>query len=132
MEKIVFAIMELEQVTNEICSIALHEIQRQAKILLAENKACVDIVLEKCKEYEKTADNLSQNESSTSAIDKYFHDVPYFPENNFKGSKGSIHPVCSRISSRSSNASSNERQINATEAKFLFSEAKILFIAVHI
>ena len=39
MEKINFAITKLERVTNEICSIAPHDIQRKANILLAENKA---------------------------------------------------------------------------------------------
>ena len=64
-----------------------------------------------------TVDNLSQSGSSTSAIDEFFDDVPYFRENDSKGSKGLSHSVCSRISSRSSNASSSERQYNATEAK---------------
>ena len=116
-EKIDFAIMKLERVTNEICSIAPDDIQRQANTLLAENKARADIVLAKCKEYVNTVDNLSQSGSSTSAIDEFFDDVPYFRENDSKGSKGSSHSVCSRISSRSSNASSSECQYNTTEAK---------------
>ena len=111
-EKIDFVIMKLERVTNEICSIAPDDIQRQANTLLAENKARADIVLAKCKEYVNTVDNLS-----LSAIDEFFDDVPYFRENDSKGSKSSSHSVCSRISSRSSNASSSERQHNATEAK---------------
>ena len=104
--------MKLECVTNKICSIAPHDIQEN--ILLPENKARADIVLEKCKEYVNTADNLSQSGSSTSAIDEFFDDVPYFREND---SKGANHSVYSRISSRSSNAGSSERQYNATEAK---------------
>ena len=38
MEKTDFAIMKLECVINEICFTAPHDIQRQASILLAENK----------------------------------------------------------------------------------------------
>ena len=71
------------------------------------------IVLAKCKEYVNTADNLSQSRSSTSAIDD---DDPYFQENDSKGSNGSNHSVCSRISGRSSNAC-GEGQNNATESK---------------
>ena len=104
--------MKLECVTNEICSIAPHDIQ--ANILLSENKARVDIVLAKCKEYVNTADDLSRSGSSTSAIDEFFDDVPYFQESD---SKGANHSVYSRISSRFSNAGSSERQYNATEAK---------------
>ena len=116
-EKTDFAIMKLEWVNNEICSIVPDNIHRQANILLAENKACVDIVLAKCKGYVNTADNLSLSGSRTSVIDKVFDDVPYFQENDSKGSKDSNHSACSRISSRSSNTSSSERQYNATEAK---------------
>ena len=36
--------MKLERVTNEICSLVPDDIQRQANIILAENKAPVDIV----------------------------------------------------------------------------------------
>ena len=110
-------IRKLEWVTNEICSIALDDIQRQANILLAENKAHVDIVLAKCKEYINKADNLSQSRSSTSAVDEFVEDHSYFRENDSKGSKDSNHFVSSRISSRSSNAGSGERQYNTTEAK---------------
>ena len=78
MEKIDFAIMKFERVANETCSIAPHDIQRQANILLAENKARADIVLAKCKEHMNTADNLSQSGSSTSAIDEFFDDFSYF------------------------------------------------------
>ena len=40
MVKIDFAIMKLERMTNEICSIAFHyDIQKQENILLAESKA---------------------------------------------------------------------------------------------
>ena len=39
MVKIDFAIMKLERVTNEICSIAPDDIQKQENILLAESKA---------------------------------------------------------------------------------------------
>ena len=72
-------------VTNEICFIAPDDIQRQANILLAEKKSRADIVLAKGKEYANTADNLSQSRSSTSAIEEFFDDVPYFQENDFKG-----------------------------------------------
>ena len=61
-----------------------------------------------------TADDLSQSRSSKSAIDD---DDPYFLENDSRGLKGLNHFVCSRISSRCSNASSSERQYNANEAK---------------
>ena len=64
-----------------------------------------------------TFDNVSQSGSSTSAIDEFFDDVPYFWENGSKGSNGSNHSVCSRIWSRSSNNSSSERQYNVSEAK---------------
>ena len=77
----------------------------------------MDIVLAKCKGYVNTVDNLSQSGSSTSAIDKFFDDVPYFWEKDSKGSQDSNHSTCSRISSRSSNPSSSERQYSATEAK---------------
>ena len=77
----------------------------------------MDIVLAKCKGYVNTVDNLSQSGSSTSAIDKFFDDVPYFGEKDSKGSQDSNHSTCSRISSRSSNPSSSERQYSATEAK---------------
>ena len=116
-EKIDFVIMKLERVTNEICSIAPDNIQRQANILFAENKTRGGIVLAKCKEYVNTVDNLSQSGSSTSAIDEFFDVVPYFRENDSKGSNDSNHSVYSKISSRSSNASSSERQYNTTEAK---------------
>ena len=110
-------ISKLEWVTNEICSITLDDIQRQANILLAENKAHADIVLTKCKEYINKADNLSQRRSSTSAIDEFVEDDSYFRENDSKGSKDSNHSVSSRISSRSSSAGSSERQYDTTEAK---------------
>ena len=63
MKKIAFAIKELEHVTNEICAIAPYTIQRQANILLAENEACVNIVLAKCNEYANMADNLSEGQA---------------------------------------------------------------------
>ena len=102
-EKIDLAIMKLERVIKEICSIASED------IILAENKAHEDIVLGKCKEYVNTVDDLSQSRSSTSAIDEFFDDVPYFWENDSKGANGSNRSVCSRISSKSSNVSSSER-----------------------
>ena len=102
-EKIDLAIMKLERVIKEICSIASED------IILAENKAHEDIVLGKCKEYVNTVDDLSQSGSSTSAIDVFFDDVPYFCENDSKGANGSNRSACSRISSKSSNVSSSER-----------------------
>ena len=89
MEKIDFAIMKLERVTNEICSIAPDDIQKQANMFLAENKARADIVLAKCKEYVNTVHNRPQSGSSSSAIDVFFDDVPYFQENDSKGSNNS-------------------------------------------
>ena len=116
MEKINFVIRKLECVSNKICSFALDHIQRQANILLSENKAHADIVLAKCKEYINKADNLSQSRSSTSAIDEFVEGDSYFRENASKGSKDSNHSVSSRISSRSSSAGTSERQYKTTEA----------------
>ena len=98
--------MKLERVTNKICSIAPHDIGRQANIILAENKGRAEIVLARCKKYVNTADNLSQSGPSASAIDEFCDDIPYFRQNDSKGSKGSNYSICSKISSRSSNASS--------------------------
>ena len=78
MEKIDFTIMKLECITNEICSIAPHDIKRQPNILLAENMASAGIVLAKCKEYVNTADNLSQSGSSMSVVDEFFDNAPIF------------------------------------------------------
>ena len=78
MEKIDFTIMKLERITNEICSIAPHDIKKQPNILLAENMASAGIVLAKCKEYVNTADNLSQSGSSMSAVDEFFDNAPIF------------------------------------------------------
>ena len=109
-EKIDFVIMNLELATNDICSIAPNNIQKQANVLLTENKARAGIVIAKCKKYVKTVDNIPLTGSSISSIDGFFDDVPYFRENDSNSSRGSNHSVYSRISSRSKNASSSEGQ----------------------
>ena len=89
--------MKLERVTNKICSIAPHDIDRQANIILAENKGRSEIVLARCKKYVNTADNLSQSGPSASAIDEFCDDIPYFRQNDSKGSKGSNYSICSNF-----------------------------------
>ena len=54
-------IIKLMHVTNDICSIAPHDIQRKENILFAENKVWADIILVKRKEYVSVGDNLYQS-----------------------------------------------------------------------
>ena len=77
-EKIDFVIMNLELATNDICSIAPNNIQKQANVLLTENKARAGIVIAKCKKYVKTVDNIPLTGSSMSLLTDFLMMSPIF------------------------------------------------------
>ena len=70
-EKLEFALIKLERVTDKYCKYASSNQQSQAKILLLENKNRGEIAIKQCKQYLDCGEILSQAETAYLSIDEF-------------------------------------------------------------
>ena len=77
LEKMEFALFNLECVTDEYCKYASSNQESQAKTLLLENKSRGEIAIKQCKQHLDREKILSEVEITNLSIDEFFDESSY-------------------------------------------------------